>query len=223
MHREVFITEDGSHSISIPALNASYHSTHGALQESRHIFIETGLKPLLERRDKLSVLELGLGTGLNVLLTLTETENWPLNVYYEAIEPYPVALEMAAQLNFPELIEGDSIRSKFLRIHQLPWDSPQQLSENFILHKRQADIRDTTFHTGFDLIYFDAFAPDVQPELWATALFTRLYETLKKGGILVTYCSKSIVRRSMAEAGFLVEKLPGPPGKREIVRAGKND
>lgn len=222
MKKELIITEDGSHSLFIPGLGVSYHSTHGAMQESQHIFIDAGLKPLLGKYAALSIFEMGFGTGLNALLTYMTTENYPVKIYYETIETNPIDTTLAASLNYTALLDRPNLQAPFMQLHQLPWDSPQPVADNFYFYKRRTSIIDVVLTTTFNLIYFDAFDPVTQPELWTTAIFTKLYNALTKKGVLVTYCSKGVVRRAMQEAGFSVEKIPGPPGKREIVRATKD-
>lgn len=222
MKRTLIVTDDGSHSLSIPELGVSYHSTHGAIQESQHIFIQEGLTPLLAKHAALSIFEMGFGTGLNALLTYIAIENYPVKIYYETIETSPIDVALAASLNYTALLNRPDLQSHFLQLHQLPWDSPQQISERFYLYKRRVSITDILLTSTFNLVYFDAFDPETQPALWTATIFSKLYDAMAEVGILVTYCSKGVVRRAMQEAGFIVEKIPGPPGKREIVRARKN-
>jgi tRNA U34 5-methylaminomethyl-2-thiouridine-forming methyltransferase MnmC len=221
MQKQLIVTGDGSHSIEIPELNVSYHSKHGATQESRHIFIEAGLLPLMQKRSEIAIFEMGLGTGLNALLTFMETVDQPVKVYYEAVETNPVEPVIADSLNYTTILNRPDLQEVFLQIHQLPWNSPQHLSENFYFYKRNADVADIIFTTTYNLIYFDAFAPEIQPEVWSVEIFKKIYEALEEGGLLLTYCSKALVRKAMEEAGFTVEKISGPWGKREIVRARK--
>ncbi|MBC8034414.1 MAG: tRNA (5-methylaminomethyl-2-thiouridine)(34)-methyltransferase MnmD [Chitinophagaceae bacterium] len=221
MQRQLIITNDGSHSISIPDSGISYHSMHGAIQESTHIFIDAGLKELLKTRNEISIFEVGLGTGLNALLTFIATAGFPVKVYYETVETNPVEDAMVTTINYTEILGRPDLQHLFLQIHQLPWNSPQHLADNFYFYKRNADVADLIFTTTYNLVYFDAFAPDVQPELWTTEVFKKLYDALEQGGLMLTYCSKVTVRKAMEAAGFLVEKVPGPWGKREILRAVK--
>jgi tRNA U34 5-methylaminomethyl-2-thiouridine-forming methyltransferase MnmC len=221
MQKEVILTSDGSHSISIPELNISYHSKHGATQESQHIFIECGLKPLMEKRNEISIFEMGFGTGLNTLLTYIEVSNKPVKVYYEAVETNVVEPEIYNTLNYTSILDRPDLQSVFLQIHGLPWNTLHHLSESFYFYKRQADMADVILTTPYNLVYFDAFAPEIQPEIWTTPIFKKLYDAMEEGGLLLTYCSKVVVRKAMEEAGFAVEKITGPWGKREIVRAVK--
>lgn len=212
-------TADGSYTLYVPELDEHYHSVKGALTESQHIFIEMGLKhsPAPEPR----ILEIGLGTGLNAFLTLIAAEEMQRKVHYTGIERYPLAEETLRQLDYPGII-GKKHEEDYYAIHQAPWEKETNLSPWFTLHKIEGDFTRHTFQKGYDIIYFDAFAPEKQPEMWEQALFNTLYNVLNEGGILTTYCAKGVVRRMLQTAGFTVERLPGPPGgKREILRATK--
>jgi tRNA U34 5-methylaminomethyl-2-thiouridine-forming methyltransferase MnmC len=222
-------TADGSHSLYVPAFAEHYHSTHGALQESRHVFIDAGFRYILKNiaRRPLRILEMGFGTGLNAWLTLLEAERNAVDVYYEAIEKYPLPQDIVAQLNYGQLLP--SAHLCFARLHQSPWalpgevGSPAVLSPHFTLSKRPADLRDYRPTRPFDLIYFDAFAPAVQPELWTDSIFKKLYDGLADGGALVTYSSKGTVKTALRKAGFSVARLPGAAGKRHMLRAEKQE
>lgn len=212
-------TADGSYTLYVPELDEHYHSVKGALTESQHIFIEMGLKhsPAPEPH----ILEIGLGTGLNAFLTLLAAEEMQRKVYYTGIERYPLAEETLRQLDYPGII-GKKHEEDYYAIHQAPWEKETNLSPWFTLHKIEGDFTRHTFQKGYDIIYFDAFAPEKQPEMWEQSLFNTLYNVLNEGGILTTYCAKGVVRRMLQTAGFTVERLPGPPGgKREILRATK--
>lgn len=212
-------TADGSYTLYVPELDEHYHSVKGALTESQHIFIEMGLKhsPTPEPR----ILEIGLGTGLNAFLTLLAAEEMQRKVHYTGIERYPLAEETLRQLDYPGII-GKKHEEDYYAIHQAPWEKETNLSPWFTLHKIEGDFTRHTFQKGYDIIYFDAFAPEKQPEMWEQSLFNTLYNVLNEGGILTTYCAKGVVRRMLQTAGFTVERLPGPPGgKREILRATK--
>lgn len=212
-------TADGSYTLYVPELDEHYHSVKGALTESQHIFIEMGLKhsPAPEPR----ILEIGLGTGLNAFLTLLAAEEMQRKVHYTGIERYPLAEETLRQLDYPSIV-GKKHEEDYYAIHQAPWEKETILSPWFTLHKIEGDFTRHTFQKGYDTIYFDAFAPEKQPEMWEQALFNTLYNVLNEGGILTTYCAKGVVRRMLQTAGFTVERLPGPPGgKREILRATK--
>lgn len=222
MERKLILTEDGSHSIFVPELNEHYHSTHGAVQESMHVFIEAGLKPMLQKKQKINILEVGLGTGLNAALSFLETEPKKVQINYIGIEAYPLSLSEGSQLNFHEIIGGDKMRECIMKIHSSNRKYPFYLGENFILNYLEAKLEDVNFpNDSFDLVYFDAFSPGVQPELWTKEVFQKLYNAMRFEGWLLTYSSKGEVRRTMEECGFEVEKLPGVGGKREMSRAFK--
>lgn len=224
MRKEIIVTEDGSHSIAMPELNVTYHSIHGAIQESRHVFIEAGLKYLLNQfpTENISILEAGFGTGLNALLTAIQIEKSETSVYYLALEPFPIDVEEANALNYCERLKREDLQEDFMRIHKCEWNKDLIVTENVLLHKSNFTLQKFEHATGFDLIYYDPFAPSAQPELWTKEIFQKLFNLLKPNGTLVTYCSKGDVRRAMIAAGFIVEKLAGPPGKREMLRAVKN-
>lgn len=220
MKRSLFITEDGSHSLHIPEMDEHYHSTHGAIQESRHVFIDAGLKS--SEADTLTIFEVGFGTGLNALLTLHENQSLKKHIHYYSIEKYPLVKEEYSVLNYP-LVLSKAFQHSFDQMHESPWNEPVQLHSNFTLTKIQADIKDLNFdnYPHFDLIYFDAFAPNKQKGIWTQTTFNHLYQHANARAILVTYCAQGQVRRDLQEAGFTVERIPGPPGKREMLRARK--
>jgi len=218
MERSLKITEDGSHTIFVDKLNEPYHSTHGALQESMHIFIKQGLQTL--RVPSLRILELGFGTGLNALLTLTESTRLNLDIYYHAVEKYPLTNSEFNHLNYEKLIRP-SPKGILNRMHCCPWGIPEKISDRFTLFKEEADFRQMNPPPGINLIYFDAFSPDKQPELWTSDVFDVIGRVSDSGAILVTYSSKGIVRRTLKSCGFDVYKVAGPPGKREMIRAIK--
>lgn len=212
-------TADGSYTLYVPELDEHYHSVKGALTESQHIFIEMGLKHSSAAEPH--VLEIGLGTGLNAFLTLLTAAKTHRKVHYTGIEKYPLTEEVTCLLDYPALI-GQGHEAEFKTIHQARWGEETSLTPYFDLHKIEGDFTHYTFKKGYDVIYFDAFAPEKQPEMWEQSLFKTLYEVLNEDGILTTYCAKGAVRRMLQSAGFLVERLPGPPGgKREILRATK--
>jgi tRNA U34 5-methylaminomethyl-2-thiouridine-forming methyltransferase MnmC len=220
VQRKLIITEDGSHSIVMPALNVSYHSIHGAIQESKHVFIEAGLNHVLKNYhpQQLHILEMGFGTGLNVLLTAIEAEKQKINIHYTAVEEFPISIDEAKSLNYPELLQHKDL---FQNVHQSEWDRDVVISEHLTIRKEKVNLINFSVNNQFHLIYYDAFDPTAQPELWTKEVFEKLFRILYQNGILVTYCSKGDVRRAMMSAGFTVKKLPGPPGKREMLRAMK--
>lgn len=214
-------TADGSYTLYVPELDEHYHSVKGALTESRHIFIDMGLKHASAAEPR--ILEIGLGTGLNCFLTLLEAGESQRKIHYTGIERYPLDLETIARLDYPTII-GRGHEADYFAIHEAPWGKDEPLSPWFTLHKIEGDFTRYTFPKGYDIIYFDAFAPEKQPEMWEQSLFDGLYRALNEGGILTTYCAKGVVRRMLQAAGFRVERLAGPPGgKREILRATKTN
>jgi len=216
MHSELFITEDGSHTLFVPAIDECYHSTHGAVQESQHIFINSGFKQC--KKSEIRVLEIGFGTGLNAFLTLMEARETGQKVYYTSLEKYPVEVEQALKLNYGDN-HSSELKKSFDLLHTSLWNAQVQIASFFLLQKLQADFTIFDLDEMYDVIYFDAFSPEKQPEMWGEALFEKIYDHCNPGAILTTYCSKGIVRRAMQAAGFSVERLPGPPGKREILRS----
>lgn len=216
----IFVTQDGSHSIQSAQYGVSYHSKYGAVQESQHVFLSAGLYPKMLELPEVRVLETGLGTGLNALLTRLEADKRRLPVHYTALEAYPITAEQARQLNYPEQLALTD-PAAFLALHELPWEAPHQLSNYFTFTKQQQPFEAMDFEPTFDLVYFDAFAPTAQPELWETAVLQRVYNAMAPGAIFVTYCAKGAVKRALKGLGLEVESLKGPPGKREMTRARK--
>jgi len=216
MNRELRITEDGSHTVFFKDLDEPYHSIHGAIQESWHVFIEQGFLQL--RQTSVRILEVGLGTALNLLLTVFSSEEKGTEVYYHAVEKYPLQPDEYNQLNFNKFFQGHG--SEWLSvIHDAAWDKEVRITNWFTIFKERSDARAMKPMGIFDLVYFDAFAPDKQPELWSEEVFSMLAHLMNPGAILVTYAAKGSVRRTLQGCGFQVEKVPGPPGKREMIRA----
>ena len=223
MQRSLIVTSDGSHSISIPELNVTYHSIHGAVQESLHVFIKAGLIKILEQpslQDNLKIFEVGFGTGLNALLTLIAVEEIDAFINYEAIEPFPLPGEFVKSLNYCTILERLDLQSAFENMHDCD-DTEIAIAKNFVFKKSTTALKNFRAREKKNLIYFDAFDPKAQPELWVKEIFEKMFSILEPEGILVTYSSKGVVRRAMQDAGFTVEKIPGPQGKREIIRARK--
>ncbi len=220
MERKIVRTADGSRTLQLPAWKEPYHSLHGALQEAYHVFIRSGLDQFQSR--ELSLLEMGFGTGLNALITLLEAPGRDLTIRYTALEAFPVVESEWEALGYGQLFGEREKASRFFRqLHQAPWEESRLLTPDFELRKRRMDFLDFESEPIFDLIYFDAFGARVQPELWTEAVFRSMYTALHPGGLLVTYAAKGSVRRAMQAVGFQVERLPGPPGKREMLRARK--
>ena len=212
-------TEDGSQTLYSSEMQESYHSLNGAVQESKHVFIEAGLKHC--EKKSIQLFEIGFGTGLNALLTWGEAKRSHLDVTYTAVEAFPLPPELTSKLSYNAL-EPILQDSAFNQLHHSSWGSPVILEKDcFTLYKIKGDFTSMFIQSGIDLLYFDAFAPEKQPEMWEEHLFNRLYENLNQHGILVTYCAKGEVRRRLQRCGFWVERIPGPPGKREMIRAVK--
>ncbi len=226
MKRHIITTADGSKTIQIEEWDEQYHSIHGALQESQHVFIKTGLQEVLKNKqsitNEISILEIGFGTGLNALLTALEAEKQAKHIKYVAVEAYPISEIEIAALNYSELLEGKESNRNFNALHNCSWEEPHTISPNFQLTKRLLKFQDIVDVNTYNLIYFDAFGPRVQPELWTEDVFKIMFQAMKPQGVLVTYSAKGSVRRAMQSVGFTVERLPGPPGKREMLRATKH-
>lgn len=216
MKREILITSDGSSTIHLPDWNEQYHSKNGSINESYHVFIDSGLKQV--KSDEVAILEIGFGTGLNCFITYLEAKR---TIHYTGVEAYPVTEDEVKKMNFVSVLNAKNEEFVFQKMHQVSWDEKHKISEGFHLNKRKQFFEDITDENTFDLIYFDAFGARVQPQLWTVAIFTKMFIALKENGILVTYSAKGSVRRAMQEVGFTVERLPGPPGKREMLRAIK--
>lgn len=221
MKHEIIITKDGSTSIYIPEWDETYHSKFGAIQEAKHVFIKNGLA-LFEDVLEISILEIGFGTGLNALITMLEALHRKIKVNYVAVEAYPVAFEDIVQLNYATQLEVPNRQADFECLHTLPWEETIEVTPYFTLTKRKQFFNDITDENTFDLIYFDAFGYNVQPELWNEAIFEKMYRALKSKGILTTYACRTTIKNAMQHAGFETKKLPGAPGKREMLRALKN-
>lgn len=215
-------TADGSHTLFVPELNEHYHSSNGALQESVKVFIENGLHFVPPCTKEINLLEVGFGTGLNALLAVLVAKKQHKKINYVAIEPEPVDPEIIKELNYASIIGGTEAEGYFKKIHEAGWEYPSFLSDYFILSKIKARLEEIMLKDEqFNLVFFDAFGPEVQPELWTEEIFSQLYKSLKPDGILVTYSCKGNVKRALKASGFSIEKLPGPAGKREVLRAIK--
>jgi tRNA U34 5-methylaminomethyl-2-thiouridine-forming methyltransferase MnmC len=212
MKLEIQTTADGSHTIFLPEMNEHYHSINGAIQESKHVYIEAGFKQC--RKPAIHVLEMGFGTGLNVLLTALEAECQKIKVFYTGLEKFPLPQEIISRLNYSE-----TNQTLFQAIHQAGWGKSESIRPYFHLEKVLTDFRDFDFPDKYDVVYYDAFAPDKQPDIWPSEIFGKVFSAMNPGGILTTYCAKGNIRRMMQHAGFTVERIPGPPGKREMLRA----
>ena len=221
MERRIIRTADGSATLQIPEWQEQYHSIHGALQESLHVFINSGLRCFQKR--KIALLEVGFGTGLNALLTCLEAPELELTIEYTGLELYPVTAPEWEALDYGNLFPESYASETFIALHRASWETSVPVTPFLTLYKRNQDFRQVQDVNAYDLIYFDAFGARVQPELWTEALFERMFKALRLGGCLVTYAAKGSVRRAMQAVGFRVERLSGPPGKREMLRAWKED
>ncbi len=219
MKREIIVTNDGSTTIHLPEWNEQYHSKHGAVQEAYHVFIKNGLS--LFSDTTVTILEIGFGTGLNSFITFLEAQKYRLTIDYVGVEAYPISLDEILKMNYIETLKASRYTSVFEKMHAQEWDTKHTISTYFSLLKRKQFFQQITDQDKFNLIYFDAFGARVQPELWTEELFKKMFVSLKKGGVLVTYSAKGSVRRALQHVGFRVERLPGPPGKREMLRAVK--
>jgi len=220
MKKEFMITEDGSHTIYLPEMDEHYHSIHGAIQESVHIYIEQGL--LQTTKSPISVLEIGFGTGLNAYLTFCYAQERNISIDYFSLEKYPLTEAEYSQLNYPESIFPENA-AIFVQMHRADWEDVQTISPNFRLKKLKTDLLTHQFNHNpqYDLVYYDAFAPGKQPEMWTDEILQKVAASVKIDGIIITYCAKGSVRRALSSAGFLMERIPGPVGKKEILRGKK--
>lgn len=217
---EIIETSDGSQTIHVPALNEHYHSVFGARTESEFVYLEKGYN--FSKTSKPNVLEIGFGTGLNALLTALSAENQQRKTFFVTLEKYPLPLQIVQQLKYGSLISEEATQI-FRKIQAAPWNSKSTVSPYFELLKIEADLTNFEFHseTAFDVIYFDAFGPDKQPEMWTPEIFGNIFKNTSVGGVFVTYSAKGEVRRNLAAAGFTMERLPGPPGKKQMLRGIK--
>lgn len=225
---EVRLTADGSATLYVPALDEHYHSTHGARQESEHVFIQAGLLPLLDAglgqpcRCPLRLLEIGLGTGLNALLTLYHAQPAGAAVAYDGFEPRPLSAATVAALAPTWAAQPGTVGTRFEALHAAPWGEMHPLAPGFFLTKLPQSVQAAALPAAYyDLIYFDAFAPEKQPDLWSAIVFQQLYAAAASAAVLVSYCAQGEFRRNLRAAGWRTERLPGPPGKREMTRAVK--
>lgn len=217
--RQIIKTSDGSTTIHIEEWDECYHSKHGAIQEAKHVFIKNGLK--LFENKAVNILEIGFGTGLNAFITFLEAYESSQKIDYVGVEAYPLEAAEIEAMNYIGELNATKLTDIFEIMHQAKWNTKVSLTSNFSLTKRKQFFNEIEDQETFDLIYFDAFGYRVQPELWSIEIFSKMYNSLKPNGILVTYAARGVVKRNMLSVGFTVEKLPGPPGKREMFRAQK--
>ena len=222
MKRNIITTADGSKTIQIEEWNEQYHSVHGAIQEAKHVFIKHGLlffKEMHPKTQPIHILEIGFGTGLNAYLTLLQSSETQTKIQYVGVEAFPVIAEEINQLNYVEELKTDA--KLFSKLHDTSWETEQAITDDFKLTKQKKEFKNIKDTNTYNIIYFDAFGARVQPELWTETIFQKMYDALQVDGVLVTYAAKGSVRRAMQAVGFKVEKLPGPPGKREMLRGTK--
>lgn len=214
---EIQLTADGSHTLFIPEMDEHYHSINGAIQESMHVFIDAGLRQC--QKKIIRILELGFGTGLNAFLSYIESKNRDIRIYYTGLEKYPLPTGLIEKLNYEKLNPQEN--EIYPEMHRCAWNIPVRITPEFILEKINVDFSDFDFRGTYDVVYYDAFAPDKQTSVWTQEIFDNLFSCMDSGGILTTYCAKGNVRRMMMQSGFKVERIPGPPGKRQMLRAQK--
>lgn len=216
---QLFETGDGSPSIFSNKFGVSYHSKYGAIQETQHVFIDAGLRPKALTLHHIDILDMGFGTGLNAFMTLLEADRRNLSIHYVGVEAYPLSMEIVADLNYAELLKAPQFAATFVNLHDCESDVSNKLNPNFSYIRKQTHFEELDYDQAFDLVYFDAFCPTSQPELWEEDLLGSMYRALRPGGILVTYCAKGVVKRTLKSLGFTIEAIKGPPGKREMTRA----
>jgi tRNA U34 5-methylaminomethyl-2-thiouridine-forming methyltransferase MnmC len=221
---QLITTSDGSHSLLNTTLNETYHSVHGAIRESAYVFIKNGLEYFIQlhKPQQVSILEVGFGTGLNALMTLQASLQTDIPVHYATLEAYPISSETAQLLNYARVLNFNNANHYFARLHDEPWEQERAIEKNFFIEKLKSKIQDVFFLPfSFDLIYFDAFAPSKQPEMWEMNVLQKIEAVMKPGAVFVTYCARGQLKRDLKSLGLIVETLPGPPGKKEMVRATK--
>lgn len=227
MSRELRLikTDDGSASLFVPELNETYHSTHGALSESRHVFIDKGLahwQHLHPQAEEVCILEVGFGTGLNALLSYQYAKQQRMKIRYISLEPYPVPMQVAQELKYGDMLQEEGMQDAFLQLHAAAWNEEVSIAHNFKLEKRKTTLEEfPPAPTLADVVFFDAFAPSKQPELWSLPLLQVVEEAMRAGAVFTTYCAKGQLKRDLKTVGLTVETLPGAPGKKEMVRAVK--
>lgn len=221
MNPKIVKTSDGSHSLYLEDLDENYHSIHGALNEANHVFIKNGLEYLAKNKSEISIFEMGFGTGLNALATQKFALQNNLIIAYTSVEKHPLDWELCKKLNYIKELKTKELNAFYESIHLSEWNSSVKVESNFISHKIQGEIESIELNEMYDLIYFDAFGPRAQSDMWTVDIFEKLYDALNENGVFVTYCAKGQVRRDLESIGFKMERLPGPPGKREMLRGKK--
>ncbi|MCB9222781.1 MAG: tRNA (5-methylaminomethyl-2-thiouridine)(34)-methyltransferase MnmD [Crocinitomicaceae bacterium] len=221
MKSKIIVTDDNSKTLLIPALNETYHSTKGAITEALHVFIKEGIQHLDQK--ELCIFEMGFGTGLNAILTLDYALKNKIKVDYQCIEAHPLNVDTILEMNYLTELGLEFLNEEYLKMHSCPSDHHIQLSNNFGFTKHLSQIEDQTLSSAqYDLIFYDAFGPKVQPHLWQEGVLSKIVKSMKPGAVLVTYCAQGAFKRTLKQLGLEVESIPGPPGKREMTRATKN-
>ncbi len=222
-HNQLITSDDGSHTLISDQFGVSYHSTHGALQESITVFLAAGLHYARHNFiSEIKVLEMGFGTGLNALLSLLEAEKYRKPIQYSTLEAYPIHIDQANALNYIEILNCSKFQNAFINMHTAESNQTIQLSNYFSFTKHITKIENFEYEGKYNVVYYDAFAPTTQPELWDETMMKRIYDLLEDQAVFVSYCAKGSFKRALKAAGFVLEPLPGPPGKREMTRAIKN-
>lgn len=219
---EIITTADGSHSLYLSSLDETYHSRHGALQESQYVFIQQGLEKIVSDHPVIHVLEVGFGTGLNALLTASFAHVNQREIHFHSLETFPLDPSLMADYGDEKTLGGHSVEV-FKKLHDVSWDKMEKVTEFFHLKKEEVSVQNAVLEQKYDIVYYDAFGPRAQPDMWTPEIFDKLYKCLVPGGMLVTYCAKGQVRRDMQSVGFKMERLPGPPGKREMMRGERRE
>jgi tRNA U34 5-methylaminomethyl-2-thiouridine-forming methyltransferase MnmC len=218
---QLITSGDGSHTLFLPGLNETYHSLHGAIQESQHVFIEAGLSKIAETKREIIVFEVGFGTGLNALLTLIYALENSLKIFYHTLEPFPLDKNIFDKLNYINLLKKEDLKDDFLTMHTCEEGKPSVLQNIFSFTRYRSTLQDfPQKEINADVVYYDAFAPGKQPDMWSTENFKKIKSLMNSSGLLVTYCASGQFKRDLKEVGFAVETLAGPPGKKEMTRAG---
>jgi tRNA U34 5-methylaminomethyl-2-thiouridine-forming methyltransferase MnmC len=218
MNRTLKISNDGSHTVYDAAIDEHFHSVHGAITESQHVFIKNGFGIL--EVSELKILEIGFGTGLNVFLTLIEALKTGARIDYDSIDLHPLDTDILEKLNYAQILAPELLPA-YNTICNCAWNERNTINEGFILNKILGSALLIEFDKTYDLVYFDAFSPEKQPEMWTKEMFSGIFYVMNPGAVLVTYCAKGSVKRTLVEIGFKVELLAGPPGKRQMIRAIK--
>ena len=218
MDVKLIISKDGSHTLYRKDIDETYHSRHGAIQEAQHVFIDMGLKEVEKSKKEINILEVGFGTGLNALLTCLNSTS---KINYIGLEALPLQGKVLGILNYDTTVIGDNSQEIFNRIHDAPWETQYPITSLFSINKIENEIQKFEIPQSIDLVYYDAFGPNSQAEMWDISIFEKLYKAMSSSGVFVTYCAKGQVRRDLKSVGFTMERLEGPPGKREMLRGRK--